>query len=148
MDCKILPVEPITQIREIKQLLSACGLPVSDIASSESLLFFGCRSDAENVGVVGLELAGSAALLRSLAVLPQYRNGCLGKALVAHAESHAASLGVQQLFLLTTTAEAYFSKLGYSVASRVDAPLPIKATAQFSGLCPASSILMSKRLCR
>lgn len=144
---KILPIEPITQLTEIKQLLSTCGLPVSDIVSSESLLFFGCRTDSELVGCVGLELYGPVALLRSLAVLPQYRNYCLGKALVAHAESHAASLGVQQLFLLTTTAEAYFSKLGYSAASREDAPLPIKATAQFSGLCPASSLFMSKHLC-
>lgn len=144
---KILPIEPITQITEIKQLLSTCGLPVSDIVSSESLLFFGCRTDSELVGAVGLELYGPVALLRSLAVLSQYRNYCLGKALVAHAESHAASLGVQQLFLLTTTAEAYFSKLGYSAASREDAPVPIKATAQFSGLCPASSSFMSKHLC-
>jgi C_GCAxxG_C_C family probable redox protein len=144
---KILSIEPIAQITEIKQLLSACGLPVSDIVPSESLLFFGCRSNSELVGVVGLEVYGSVALLRSLAVSPQYRNNCLGKALVAHAEAHAASLGVQSLFLLTTTAEAYFSKLGYLAASREDAPLPIKASAQFSGLCPASSSFMSKRLC-
>ena len=144
---KILPIEPITQITEIKQLLSTCELLVSDIVPSKSLLFFGCRSDSELVGIVGLELSGPVALLRSLAVLPQYRNYCLGKALVAHAESYAASLCVQQLFLLTTTAEAYFSKLGYSAASREDAPLPIKATAQFSDLCPASSTFMSKRLC-
>ena len=143
----ILPVEPIAQIAEVKQLLFACELPVSDIQLSRSLLFFGCRSTSELVGVVGLEFFGSVALLRSLAVSPPHRNCCLGKSLVVFAEAHAASLGVQSLFLLTTTADEFFSKLGYAPASREDAPLPIKSTAQFSGLCPASSSFMSKRLC-
>ena len=143
----ILPVEPIVQLAEVKQLLFACELPVSDIQLSESLLFFGCRSASELVGVVGLEIFRSVALLRSLAVSPQHRNYSLGKSLVAFAEAHAASRGVQSLFLLTTTAEAFFSKLGYVPTSRENAPLPIKTTAQFSGLCPASSSFMSKRLC-
>lgn len=143
----MLPIEPITQLAEIKRLLSACGLPVSDIAPCESRLFFGCRSDAGLAGVVGLEIFGSVALLRSLAISPQYRSHGLGRALVAHAETHAASRAVESLFLLTTTAETYFSKLGYSHASRENAPSAIKATAQFSGLCPASSAFMSKRLC-
>ena len=143
----ILPVEPIAQIAEVKQLLLACELPVSDIQPSASLLFFGCRSSSELVGAVGLELFGAVALLRSLAVAPPHRKYSLGKSLVAFAEAHAAALDVQSLFLLTTTAKAFFSKLGYAPASREDAPLPIKATAQFSGLCPASSSFMSKRLC-
>lgn len=131
---------------EIKQLLSACELPTSDISPSNSLLLFGCRSDAGLVGVIGLEVFGSVALLRSLAVAPKLRNHGLGKSLVEFAEAHAASLGVESLYLFTTTAAAFFSKLGYLPASREEAPLPIKATTQFSGLCPASSAFMCKYL--
>lgn len=141
------PIAPITQIAEITQLLAACELPVSDIVPSESLLFFGCRSESTLVAIVGLEVLESVALLRSLAVAPPYRNCALGKELVAFAEARAAALGIQSLFLLTTTADGYFSRLGYSPTSREDAPLPIKTTAQFSGLCPASSSFMRKRLC-
>lgn len=140
-------IEPIYQIEDIRQLLSVCELPDSDIAHSESLAFFGYRNGAELVALVGLEVYESVALLRSLAVAPQYRNSCTGKKLVAFAEARAADSGIHSLFLLTTTAEKYFLKLGYAPASREEAPLPIKNTAQFSGLCPASSAFLSKRLC-
>lgn len=142
------PIEPVTQRTEIMQLLSACNLPVSDVTASDSLRFFGCRTGSELAAIVGLEFTESVALLRSLAVAPKYRNHGLGKALVVFAEAQAASLGVQSLFLLTTTADGYFSRLGYSHVPREDAPLAIKSTAQFSGLCPESSSFMSKRLCK
>ncbi len=140
-------IEPIFEVPDIEQLLTVCELPVSDIAPSESMLFFGCRHGAKLVGLVGLEVFSPFALLRSLAVAPQHRYSSLGRKLVAFAEEHATSLGVQLLFLLTTTADGYFLKLGYSPASRENAPLPIRNTAQFSELCPTSSAFMSKRLC-
>lgn len=143
---RLLATKSTEQLVEIKQLLSACELPTSDIASSNSFLFFGCHSDAKLVGVIGLEIYGPAALLRSLAVAPSHRNHGLGRSLVGFAEAQAAPLGVESLYLLTNTAEGYFSKLGYSPASREDAPSSIKATMQYSSLCPASSAFMSKRL--
>lgn len=138
----------VEQDTEIKQLLSVCELPTSDISLSKSLLFFGCRSDAKLVGVIGLEVYGPVALLRSLAVAPSHRNHGLGRSLVEFAEAHAASLGVESLYLLTTTAEVFFSKLGYSLASRENAPSSIRATVQFSDLCPVSSSFMHKHLRR
>ncbi len=139
-------IEPVDQPAEIKQLLSACELPTADISISKCLLFFGYRSDTELVGVIGLEVYGPVALLRSLAVSSTHRNLGLGRSLVAFAEAYAASLGIESLYLLTTSAETYFSKLGYSPASREETPLSIKATMQFSSLCPASSAFMHKRL--
>lgn len=141
-------IEPIPQITEITPLLSSCDLPVSDIAASalEPLMFFGCRQGFTVIGVIGLEHYGTVALLRSLAVAPAHRTCGLGKKLVTFAENYARSIGVETLFLLTTTAESFFLKLGYLPASRKDAPLSIQSTAQFSGLCPASSSFMSKDL--
>ena len=144
--CPPLPIEPIDRLAEIKHLLSACGLPTADISPSNSLLFFGSHSDAKLVGIVGLEVYGTVALLRSLAVDPTQRKHGLGKSLVDFAEAHAASLGVKSLYLLTTTADALFSRLGYAHASREEAPRVIKATSQFSALCPASSVFMCKHL--
>jgi len=145
-DIQPLSIDSASLFAEIKQLLSVCELPTADISPSKSLLFFGCHSDAKLVGIVGLEVYGPVALLRSLAVDPAQRKHGLGKSLVDFAEVHAASLCVESLYLLTTTANAFFSRLGYSPASREEAPSSIKATSQFSGLCPASSVFMCKRL--
>lgn len=145
-DVRLLAAGSTEQLAEIKQLLSACELPTSDLSPSSALLFFGCRSDARLAGVIGLEVLGPVALLRSLAVAPSHRNHGMGRSLVESAEAHAASLGVESLYLLTTTAEAFFSRLGYSPALRAEAPSSIKATTQFSELCPVSSVLMHKPL--
>ncbi len=131
---------------EVRQLLSACELPTADIFPSSSLLLFGIRSSAKLVGMVGLEVYGPVALLRSLAISPTHRKHGLGKSLVDFAEAHAASLGVDSLYLLTTTANDFFSRLGYSPVSRDEAPSSIKSTSQFSGLCPVSSGFMCKQL--
>ncbi|HUF21287.1 MAG TPA: hypothetical protein VMP00_11095, partial [Burkholderiales bacterium] len=66
--------------------------------------------------------------------------------LVLFAESWSAAQGVESLFLLTTTADHFFLDLGYSLASRDNAPSSIQATSQFSSLCPASSAFLSKRV--
>jgi amino-acid N-acetyltransferase len=142
----MLPIEPVTRLAEVAQLLSVCELPTADIAASGPAMFFGCHADSGLVGVVGLEVYGTVALLRSLAVAPAHRKGGLGKALASFAEARAAELGVRSLYLLTTTAQEYFAQLGYSLLSRDDAPASIKATAQFTGLCPASSAFMGKQL--
>ncbi len=75
-------IEPVTQLEEVRHLLADFGLPFTDIIPDVLLHFFGHRADSELVGIIGLELCGSAALLRSLAVMPQQRNNFLGKSLV------------------------------------------------------------------
>ena len=137
-------IEPIVELKDIVPLLVECNLPVADISPSQSPQFFGVRSESGLVAVVGLELFGAVALLRSLAVSPAHRGRGLASQLVAYAESVAACRGVDSLFLLTTTASDFFSKLGFVSASRSAAPPAIQATSQFSSLCPASSAFLRK----
>ena len=89
---------------------------------------------------------GEIGLLRSLAIAPPQRGGRLGKAMLAHAEREAARLGVRELWLLTSDADRYFRRNGYAAMKRECAPPAIRRTAQFSGLCPASAVMMRKRL--
>jgi amino-acid N-acetyltransferase len=96
--------------------------------------------------VVGLELYSNSGLLRSLAVATPARGRGLGKRLVAHAERYAQEHGVKELYLLTTTAEAFFSRLGYRRVERDAVPDAIKATREYSGICPASSAVMAREL--
>jgi amino-acid N-acetyltransferase len=130
----------------VKQLLSESSLPISDITTQHLQHFFGCGSGPELEGVVGLELFSEVALLRSLAVASSMRGTGVGSSLVAHAERHARDQGVQSLYLLTTTAEAFFMRRGYARVPREDAPAAIKTTSEFSGICPTSSAFMVKYL--
>mgnify|MGYP002700869498 CR=1 FL=1 len=113
---------------------------------ANSLYFFGFHQNEKLVVVVGLEHFDTVALLRSLAVSVELRGSGLGRTLVQFAESKARSMGVIDLFLLTETAERFFTKLSYQNLSRENAPQVIKNTAQFSTLCPATSSFMSKPL--
>ena len=108
--------------------------------------FFYCGPADAPTGLVGLELFGDVALLRSLVVVPAARSSGMGTALVRYAENYARSQGVRTLYLLTTTAEGFFARLGYSHAARDAAPPAIRSTREFAGLCPASSAFMSKQL--
>ncbi len=128
------------------QLLSRCGLPVSDLKEDDLEHFFACGSETDPTGVVGVEVYGEVGLLRSLAVEEALRGRGFAERLMQEAETYARANGVKTLYLLTTTAAKFFVALGYAEAPREAAPEAVRATSQFASLCPASSILMVKRL--
>ena len=130
--------------KELKRLLSEAGLPTLDIAPAMLGTFFGCRTDGGLDGAVGLEVYGTVALLRSLAVAPGKRGAGLGRALLRHAERQAVEGGVREVYLLTTTAERFFERAGYRRISREQIPPQIRETKEFSALCPESSAVMVK----
>ena len=127
-------------------LLEAEGLPASDLTEAHLEHFFFTGSDGAPSALVGLEIYGEAALLRSLIVNAAARTQGLGSALVLHAEEYAAAHQVRALYLLTTSAETYFEHRGYRRIDRADAPPAIKSTREFASLCPSSSAFMIKRL--
>jgi amino-acid N-acetyltransferase len=130
----------------VKRLLAESGLPTADITAGHLEHFFGCSENDDLAAVVGLELYGAVGLLRSLAVAAPGRGRGVGKRLVAHAERYACARGVGALYLLTTTAEAFFQRLGYERVPRDAVPEAIKATREYAGICPASSAVMARRL--
>jgi amino-acid N-acetyltransferase len=127
-------------------LLQSQGLPISDVTDEHLEHFFFVGSDGSPAGLVGLELHGTDALLRSLAVGESARGNGLGSTLVEHAEQYAAANRVRSIYLLTTTAETFFKRLGYERIDRSKAPPSIKGTHEFASLCPASSAFMMKAL--
>jgi len=128
------------------RLLEAAGLPVADLTAAHLEHFFYCGSATAPIGIVGLELLGTDALLRSLVVAPEQRSAGVGGALVERAERHACECGARSLFLLTTTAADFFGRRGYVAADREAAPPAIRATREFAELCPASSAFLMKTL--
>jgi amino-acid N-acetyltransferase len=139
----IYPGPPEAKVRE---LLAACSLPTSDLQAARFEHFFGCGRNDEPKGVIGVELHGTVGLLRSLAVDEATRGRGCGRRLVAEAEQYAARNGVQSLYLLTTTAEVFFGRLGYLRIDRASVPEAIRQTSEFSALCPSTSAVMMKAL--
>lgn len=126
--------------------LDAAGLPTADLTEAHMDDFLVAVADDSPVGMVGLEEFNGVGLLRSLVVDPGARSTGIGRQLVAALEANAISKGVKELWLLTIDADAYFARLGYGVKSRDIAPLCIRNTQEFSGLCPGDAVLMKKSI--
>jgi amino-acid N-acetyltransferase len=132
----------------VKALLLESGLPATDITAEKLPTFYAYAPEGEIKGLVGLELFGTVALLRSLAVHEKSRSKGIGVQLVRHAEGVAQANGIAELYLLTTTAESFFKKIGYEKISRDLAPAAIQQTSEFVGVCPVSAAFMVKRFGR
>jgi amino-acid N-acetyltransferase len=139
-------IQPRPSRAAVVAALQRASLPVEDLTDAHMGHFFYAGSASVPTGVVGIELCGTAALLRSLIVEPEARGSGLGRSLVEAAESHARANGAKSIFLLTTTAEAFFRSLGYSPADKASAPAEVRATREFSSICPASSAFLCKKL--
>jgi len=129
----------------IEHLLAEAGLPLEGVAASLDT-FTVAESGPEIVGVGGLELCGDDALLRSVAVAPEWRSRGLGRMLVTHLIADAQSRGLHGLYLLTTTAERYFQSFGFVRIDRTAAPAAVRETEEFRDACPASAIAMARLL--
>jgi len=130
---------------QIAALLAAAQLPVADLDTS-GIEFIVAVEGGAVVGSVGLETHGSSGLLRSLCVGESRRGTGLGGTLVDAIEARAGERRLDQLVLLTTTAREFFARRGYSIIARDSAPEPVRRSAEFRSLCPASSACMTKWL--
>ncbi|MEO6977900.1 MAG: arsenic resistance N-acetyltransferase ArsN2 [Mucilaginibacter sp.] len=126
-------------------LLAAEKLPTTDLPETLET-FLVTKHDDEITGVVGLEIYGDFALLRSLAVDRGYRNRGLANTLLGQIEGLASSKKLKAIYLLTETAPDYFSRKGYDKITRADVPAEVQQSSEFSHVCPQSAIVMRKTL--
>ncbi|HYR12090.1 MAG TPA: arsenic resistance N-acetyltransferase ArsN2 [Longimicrobium sp.] len=144
-----MTVEPAraSDFPAVVHLLSDAALPHDDLTPEHLRHFLVLRDgDGGIAGVVGMEVADDAGLLRSLAVPAARRGGGLASRLVDALEAHARAAGIRTLYLLTTTAEGFFARRGYAPADRAAVPDAIAATAEFRSICPASAACMARAL--
>jgi len=130
----------------LKTALVKTGLPADDVGEA-GLLFW--RFESLNdvpVGFGGLEIHGRDALLRSVVILPRLREIGMGRAIVEMLETEAAARQCRAIYLLTTSQAEFFARLGYALCERRDVPDGIRASSQFSTLCPATADVMIKRV--
>jgi amino-acid N-acetyltransferase len=142
----MIDVFPRPPEQSVRRLLEEARLPTADLTAGHFEHFFACGAKDAPDGVVGIELRGREALLRSLAVAKSVQNKGCGGALVDAAERHARDHGARRMYLLTTTAENFFARRGYRTLAREAAPESIRATDEFTTLCSSSAKLMTKSL--
>ena len=135
----------------VRSLLADSALVHEDLtpASLDTFVVVPARDDpAVLAAVAGLETLedGREGLLRSVAVSPTLRGHGVGASLVAAIEAKARTLGLERLWLLTTTAPDFFRRLGYAESVRAEAPEAVRQSSEFKSLCPASAVCLSKRL--
>jgi N-acetylglutamate synthase-like GNAT family acetyltransferase len=133
----------MSDLPAIERLLTASKLPLDGVREALPS-FVVAEADGDLVGVAGLEPCRDNALLRSVAVTAEWRSRGVGRALVERVIAEAESRGVHALYLLTTTAERWFPSFGFRVIARDETPADVRATAEFSGACPASAAVMCR----
>lgn len=134
-----------TDLSAVRSLLVDCGLPADDV--HEHIEHFTVAKDGDDlVGVIGLEPLGRYALLRSFAVVDQYRRRGVGRELYGRLLAHARLSGVSALYLLTSTADGYFSRLGFHHVARNEVPDEVRETEEFRNLCPSTATCLAKQI--
>ncbi len=131
------------QRKDIAAILSAQNLPVEDLPEVLNN-FLQAKENGKIIGVIGLEIYGTYGLLRSLVVIPEYRNKGIAVKLLEQLESLAALKGLTTLYLLTETAPEYFSRQLFQKITRDEVPDEVKQSSEFSHVCPVSAIVMKK----
>ena len=129
----------------IRQLLSECNLPFSDIDPTKQY-FIIAENEGKIIGCSGIEIYGENGLFRSLAVDPDYRSLGIGKWLTDKIINSAHEKDIRKLYLLTTTANIFFAKQGWTKMERTNVPIEIGKTTEFMSICPSTATCMMHKL--
>lgn len=131
----------------VEALLKANSLPYEDVRTKPTC-FFVAFDETGCIGVGGVEIYGSNGLLRSVVITESSRGQGYGTTLCSALEDYARTNGVATLYLLTTTAAAFFRRNGYVEIDRENVPSSIRRTTEFTDLCPESATCLKKDLDR
>ena len=143
--CVELRTASSAELDAVVDLLERSGLPTAGVADNFAQ-FLVAEADGRLVGVVGLELYDRSALLRSAAVEESWRGSGVGRVLVERALDLARERGIDDVYLLTTTAEHYFPRFGFVCVRRDEVAGGVQSSVEFQTACPASATVMRKHV--
>ena len=142
--CVELRPARLTDLPSILVLLGKAKLPTQGVEASALADFIVAEQEGALVGVAGLEIYQESALLRSVAVEERWRGTGVGRALIDEALGRSRERGIQDVFLLTTTAEHYFPRFGFICVGRDEVPQAVQCSCEFQEACPSSAVVMRK----
>ncbi|TAK62268.1 MAG: GNAT family N-acetyltransferase [Bacteroidetes bacterium] len=128
-------------LHEVFSLLQQSNLPTDGVAEHISH-FLIAESKGTIAGTIGLEPYPPAALVRSAAVLPEFRNLGIGTMLFNTLVTVATENRLNELYLFTNTAESYFQRKGFAPVQREAVQGEITSSVEFKIHTCASATLM------
>ncbi|HYC31607.1 MAG TPA: arsenic resistance N-acetyltransferase ArsN2 [Gemmatimonadales bacterium] len=126
----------------VARLLEAAELPREGLGDQWGPGYAVAVEHGDVIGAAGIERYGRFGLLRSVVTERSHRGCGLGEALVGSRLAWAATEGLDGVYLLTTTAAAWFPRLGFEPVERDDLPVEIRESKEFASVCPASAVAM------
>lgn len=126
-------------------ILNDFNLITQDI-DINSQIYMGIEIEGRYAAVGGLEFHFPYALIRSMAVCRRHQGKGHARLIYHALQEHAFYHHISELYLLTETAEKFFTKLGFESVKRPTVPDVIKTTSQFSSLCTDDAVVMKKRI--
>lgn len=134
-------IDDADSFNAFRSLLKSSNLPADDLDYKKDLLVGYYEGDAL-VGTGGLEIHGSYALLRSLSVKLGIRGKSVGTTITEYLLDEAKKKKLKAIYLLTETARGFFQKKGFKDIARDAVPDEVKASSEFSEVCPTTANAM------
>ena len=134
-----------SDLEAVYDLLKLVNLPIEGVEETiDHFLLLKHQTDTkeEIIGCVGLEKFEQYALLRSAAIHPDHQGKSYGKQLTQAIIAYAKLIGVEQLYLLTGSAESFFKKMGFTTIDRSQVPAIVKTSIEFVSLCDERATVM------
>lgn len=140
MTVTVTPAVP-SDLPAVLTLLRTVGLPTEGVEEHIGT-FVVARDGTRIVACGGAEAHAFVALIRSVAVSPEYQRHGLGRRIVRELLDRLASHGLREFYLLTTTAEEFFKKRGFREIDRDEVHPQLLGSSEFQGACPDSATCM------
>lgn len=130
----------------VSQLLSQAKLVPIGLENDQLHLFCECTEDAQMIGVIGVELYGTACLLRSLAVREDKQHAGIARKLWKEAITFAFQSQCFDVYLITELLGDTMLRYGFTAITRQDVPKDMLQSPFFHGICSCSSQVMYKNI--
>ncbi|MBA2458171.1 MAG: GNAT family N-acetyltransferase [Gemmatimonadales bacterium] len=128
----------------VHRLLRDAELPVEGVDEQFGPGYAVATEAGGVIGAAGVERHGRFGLLRSVVVAREARNRGAAELLVRDRLAWAGTEGLEAVYLLTTTAARYFTRLGFEPVERDALPLEIRESREFAALCPSTAVAMRR----
>ncbi|HIP40062.1 MAG TPA: GNAT family N-acetyltransferase [Desulfocapsa sulfexigens] len=128
-------------------LLQQNDLPADGVTSGQAT-FLVLEEKEQIIGCGALIPMGRFGVIRSIAVHKDRQTKGYGRLLLDRLQSIAALHNVDELFLLTVNASAFFKKMGFVHSGQLETPLEIQQSELWENPCCSGAESMKKTISR